>query len=249
MSKNILIVGASSGLGKSLAELYASDGYKVGIIGRREELLLELQSHFSENIYIKKGDISAENIGQILQDLIEMMNGVDIIIIAASIINFNVEHNNTLETETININVNGFCNVVNFAWHYFKDKGTGQIVGITSIASVRGNKEVPAYHASKAFQSIYLESLRVKTKFERNNITITELIPGYIETAMGKNSRAFWITPVDIAAKKSINAIRNKRNRVFIPKRWWLVYHLQQILPIFIYDWIINGSWKFKQKQ
>lgn len=248
MNKKIIIVGASSGLGRRLAEIYASKGCDVGVIARRENLLTELQQLFPAQLFIKKADIADENISQSLNELIGGMKGADVIIVAASIINFNNDLLPGPETETIDINVKGYTNVLTAAWQYFKEKGSGHIVGITSIAAARGNKVAPAYHASKAFQSIYLESLRVKAKSAENNIAVTELIPGYIDTAMGKGDRMFWVASLDKAARQVERAIEKKKARAFISKRWWFVYHVQRFLPIFIYDSVVNGSWKLKRK-
>ncbi len=248
MNKKVLIVGGSSGLGRRLSELYATEGYNVGVIARREDMLIELQQLFPEKIFIKKADITDANISLLVKELIATLNGLDIIIVAASIINFNNELLPEPEQETIAINVKGYINVLTTAWQYFKEKGQGQIVGITSIAAARGNKVAPAYHASKSFQSIYLESLRIKAKYEKNGITVTELTPGYINTAMGKGERMFWVATVDKAAQQAKKAIEKKRARAFITKRWWIIYHIQRFLPIFIYDSVVNGSWKLKRK-
>lgn len=248
MSKKIVIIGGSSGLGRRLAQLYAAEGCNVGVIARRESLLLSLQQEFPDKIIIKKADIAEETIDEILYELINKLNGVDIVIVAASIVNFNISLKTKLEIETININVTGYTRFLTAAWQYFKEKGQGQIAGITSIAAARGNKIAPSYHASKSFQSIYLEGLRIKAKFEKNNIVVTELIPGYIDTEMGKGERLFWVAPINKAANQAKRAIQKKKARAFLTKRWWFIYHLQRFLPIFIYDSIINGSWKLKRK-
>jgi len=248
MSKNILIIGGSSGLGKRLAELYAAEGCKVGIIARRENLLKEIHQQFPSQIHFCTADISDDNISKQIMDLISTMNGIDILIVAASIGEINEPLDASIETRTIETNVKGYLQVLTSAMHYFLQTGSGQIVGITSIAAIRGNKMAPAYNASKAFQSSYLEALRVKAKNENNNIKITELIPGFINTAMGKSDRLFWVSSVDKAARQCKKAIDNNKARAFITKRWWLVYVVLKFLPNFIYDPIMNGSWKMKQK-
>ncbi len=247
MNKKILIVGGTSGLGRKLAETYSVEGCQVGIIGRREHLLNEIKSQFPA-IEIEKADISDESISRSIANVIDKMKGVDIIILTASIGEFNEELIADKELRTIDINVSGYTAVLNTAWHYFQNKGGGQIVAVTSIAAVRGNKIAPAYNASKAFQSNYLEGLRIKSKNEGNHIIITELIPGYIKTDMGKGDRMFWVASVDKAARQSRKAIHKKRKRAFITKRWWWVYGLLKFMPNRIYDSIINGSWKFKRK-
>lgn len=249
MSKKVLVIGGTSGLGRRISELYAATGHTVGVIGRRETLLDSLKKDYPQNITIKKGDIAQEDIQEVINTLIKEMNGVDIIILSASVIYFNPPLNIETENKTISIDVCGYTNILLIAWHYFKQKGKGHIVGITSIAKSRGNKNAPAYHAAKAFQSTYLESLRVKAKSERNNIRITELIPGYMNTDMGKGDRLFWVVPLNKAAHQSIKAIEKGKNRSFISKRWRLIYFIQRLLPDSLYDWLINGSWKLKQKK
>ena len=248
MAKKILVVGGTSGLGLRLAELYLAEGSVVGIVGRRENLLHEIKQQFPGNIEILKADISEDNIQNQLMNLINRMGGMDVLILTASIVEFNEELFIEKELKTIAVNVNGYTAVLNTAWHYFKEKGNGHIVAVTSIAAARGNKTAPAYNASKAFQSNYIEGLRVKSKYEKNKIAITELIPGYIDTAMGKSDRMFWVATIGKAARQSKRAIDKKRTRAFITKRWWLIYHILRFLPIFIYNSFINGSWKMKHK-
>lgn len=248
MQKKVLIIGGSSGLGRRLAEMYATEGSKVGIIARRESLLKEVQQQFPNQVHIAKADINDIDIPEKLTRIITELGGIDICIITASVVEFNHELHIAPEIKTADTNISGFIKILNFVWHYFKQKGLGHIAGVTSIASARGNKIVPAYHASKAFQSIYLESLRIKAGYEKNNIIITELIPGYIDTAMGKGNRLFWVAPLDKAAKQVMRAIENRKQRVFITKRWWLIYHLYRFLPAFIYTRIVNSNIKFQKK-
>jgi short-subunit dehydrogenase len=248
MSKNVLIVGASSGIGRRLAELNAGKGNKVGIIARREYLLKEIQLQFPSLVFFRQADISMDSFSQIVDELIQEMGGIDILIHAAAVIETNPENLAASELKSISINVKGFVQVMNTAWHYFKNKGGGHIVSITSIAAARGNKSAPAYNASKAFQSSYTEGLRIKARHEKNNISITELIPGYVDTDMGKSDRAFWVIPADKAARLAYKAISQKRKRAFIPERWWWIYTFLKVLPAFIYDALVNSTWQTKSK-
>ena len=247
MNKKILIIGGSSGLGRQLATVYARDGHTVAVLARRGQLLNELKNEYP-SIIIQQADVADASIGQVVGQLIGAMKGLDILILSASVIHINNELTPAPEEETISVNVVGYTRIINTAWSYLKSAGGGQIVGITSIAAARGNKWAPAYHASKAFQSVYLESLRIKAKHEKNNIRITELIPGYMDTAMAKGDRKFWVSSVEKAARQSYKAIQLNKKRAFITKRWWLIYHVQRLLPIFIYDWVANGKWKFQNR-
>ena len=239
MTNKVLIIGGSSGLGRQLATLYDSSGARVAVIARRGQLLTELKNE-CPSLIIRQADLADPGISAIIGELIHELGGLDILIIAASIIHFNPTINWQPEKETINVNVDGFTRVIDLAWTYFKSQGGGQIVGISSIAAIRGNKMAPAYHASKAFQHIYLESLRVRAGFENNSITVTELIPGYMNTDMGKGDRRFWVASVEKAARQAFQAIKAKRNIAFITKRWWLIFQIQKHLPFWLYAKLIN---------
>lgn len=248
MNNRVIIVGASSGLGRRLAELYAEEGWKVGVIARREYLLKQLSEKFPDKISYIQADIRKDDIIDKLKELIDKINGSDLIILSASIVKFNPGFSPEHELETVSTNVKGFTNVLNFSYSYFKNQGYGQIAAITSFAATRGNKMAPAYNASKAFQSNYLEGLRIKAKYENKKITVTELVPGYFDSEMGKGDRLFWVASVDKAAKQVQKAIRRKKAKVFITKRWRLIHLVLKFLPIFIYDPVVNGSWKLKRK-
>src|SRR5437667_10623984 len=177
MNKKILIVGGTSGLGRKLAELYIAEGFVVGIVGRRETLLHEIKQQFPDNLEILKADISESNAQEVLMNFINRMGGMDIFILTASIGEFNEELSLEKELNAVDTNVRAYITALNVAWHYFRQRGNGHIVAVTSIAAARGNKTAPAYNASKAFQSNYIEGLRIKSKYENNKIVITELIP------------------------------------------------------------------------
>src|SRR5436190_6524427 len=119
MSKNVLIVGGSSGLGKRLAELYVQDGCQVGIIARREELLKEIQQKFPSNIHIRTADICDDMIDEKINALINEMSGIDIMIISASTGEINEELITSIENKTVDVNVKGYLRVLTSAWHYF----------------------------------------------------------------------------------------------------------------------------------
>jgi short-subunit dehydrogenase len=97
-----------------------------------------------------------------------------------------------LENEAIKTNVTGFAALVNVAMHHFTEKGSGHLVGISSIAALRGGRKSPAYNASKAFESNYLEGLRQKVRKSGLPITITDIRAGFVNTAMAKGDGIFW---------------------------------------------------------
>lgn len=103
-------------------------------------------------------DVSKKEAPSNLQSLIDEMQGVDLIVISAGTGSLEPDLPWNKEKETIETNVLGFSAIANIAYHHFFKKNSGHLVGISSIASIRGG-EAPAYNASKAFVASYLQGL------------------------------------------------------------------------------------------
>lgn len=234
--RKAIIVGASSGIGKALAELLSSKGYIVGLVARRTAMLLNIQKELPSRTYIRTLDIrDSAAVQQGLTDLIADMGDVDLVVISAGIGHVNPELSMEKEMETIATNVSGFTAVANVVFHYFLQQGSGHLVGISSIAAIRGNADAPAYNASKAFVSNYLEGLRQKSARLGLPICITEIQPGFVDTDMAKGKGLFWVTPVRKAAAQIYRAIESKRAHTYVSKRWRLVGWLLKGIPSTLY--------------
>jgi short-subunit dehydrogenase len=235
MTKKIIIVGGTSGMGKRIAELYAGKNYKIGIIGRRKELLEKFQRQFPEQIETACFDVTGtQNIEQ-LELLVEKLGGLDILIISAG--GGDVSEELSWETDKwiVNTNVNGFVQIANWAFNFFVKQNHGQLATISSIAAIRGNSLAPAYSAAKAFQSVYFDGLSMKAKKMGKNVFITCIEPGFVASKETNNKKLFWIVPVDKAARQIISAIEKKKKKAYISKRWWLIAKFLKWAP----DWVI----------
>jgi len=229
--KKIIIIGATSGIGRRMAELYAEQGHTVGITGRRLELLQEIKQLYPGRIEYECFDVTGrENIPHI-QSLIEKLNGLDILVISAG----NGEPSDELSWEidkmTVDTNVNGFVEIANWAFNYFLKQGHGQFATISSIAAIRGNSWAPAYSAGKAFQSNYFEGLAIKARRLKSGMSVTCIEPGFVKTKMAKGNKQFWVVPVDKAARQIINAIDKRKRKAYISKRWWIIAKLLKWIP------------------
>lgn len=234
--KKAIIVGASSGIGRELAKILAGKGYAVGLIARREALLQNIQGELSSKAYIKTIDIcNRDDTQKVLTGLITEMGGVDLVIISSGIGFINPELDLDKELETVATNVQGFVTVANVAIRHFIRQGAGHLVGISSIAAIRGGAEAPAYNASKAFVSNYLQGLRQKAAKLKLTITVTDIQPGFVDTDMAKGEGIFWMAPVQKAASQIFRAIERKRSHAFVTKRWRLVAWMLKIMPDFLY--------------
>ncbi|MFH1045407.1 MAG: SDR family NAD(P)-dependent oxidoreductase [Candidatus Omnitrophota bacterium] len=235
-----IVIGASSGIGRALAKVFGEHGYAVGLAARRLELLHQLQKEIPAQTFIKRIDISKpEEAMPALRELIEEMRGADVIVINSGINAHNVSLEWPGENDTIKVNVAGFCAMANIALKYFEGKGAGQLVGISSIAGLRGSATSPAYSASKAFVSNYLEGLRHRVSAK--NIYISDIRPGLVDTEMIKGfSRLFWVASADQAARQILRAIQQKKSIAYITRRWLLIAWLLKIMP----DWVYRLRYK-----
>ena len=232
MTRNAIVFGATSGIGKALSQLLVQDGYKVLITGRRLERLESLQATAPDSYVIRQHDITdVDDTGRLFEELPSTMGQVDLIIHNSGIgeNNFDLEWEKDLPT--LNTNVIGAARVYQLAYNYFKIQGHGHLVGITSIASLVGNRHVPAYHASKSFQSNYLESLWMKAKrTKKAKIQVTDILPGYVDTDIITGD-TFWMASLDKASRQIYAGIKKKKRKVYVTRRWGLVALMIRILP------------------
>jgi len=235
MANKVIIIGATSGIGLELAKLYIKNGDMVGVTGRRNELLLKLQLQFPAQVVTECFDVRGnENILH-LESLIKKLGGLDILIYNSGVGDISKELDWQLDKQTTQTNVNGFIEIVNYTFNYFAKQGHGQIAGVSSLASIRGNSHAPAYSASKAFMSVYMEGLHIKAGKMKLNITVTDIQPGFINTKLAKGNKQFWVAPVEKAAKQIFNAIRKKKRRAYITRRWIIIAWILKWIPYTIY--------------
>jgi len=234
--KKAVVIGATSGIGKELARILAEEGYAVGIAGRRVELLEELQAELSGESKFQRIDVTdlPAAMGQ-LEELIAEMGGVDLVVISSGTGFIAPELPWSKERETIDVNVTGFAAMANVAYHHFSERGSGQLVGISSIAAIRGGP-APAYNASKAFVSNYLQGIRCLVAKSGLPIAVTDVQPGFVNTAMAQGDGLFWVASPQKAAAQIYESIKRKRKHVYITKRWRLVAWALRIIPDIIYN-------------
>ena len=231
----VIIIGATSGIGRELAKMYATNNWLVGATGRRRELLDSLQQDFPDNIITECFDVTGgENI-ECLKNLTQQLGGLDLLIYNSGYGEPSETLNWEIDKNTTQTNVNGFVEMVNFAFNYFILERKGHIAATSSIAGIRGNSFAPPYSASKAYISTYMEGLYIKAARSKLPIYLTDIQPGFVKTKMAKGNGQFWVSPVEKAALQIHTAIKNKKRIAYITKRWWLIAKLMQCLPISIY--------------
>lgn len=228
---NAIIFGATSGIGKELARLLTKDGHHVTLTGRRLNKLQEIQQTNPERYSIMQHDVTdIDSSDMLFQKLKDKLKNIDLIVYSSGVGEPNYKLDWKKEIPTLETNVLGAVKIFGLAYQLFREQGYGHLVAISSIAAIRGNRHVPAYFASKAFQKNYLESLWLKGKRSKAAITVTDIIPGYVDTAMAQGN-TFWMADTQKATRQIYTAIKKKKKRAYITKRWRLMAIILRIMP------------------
>jgi short-subunit dehydrogenase len=234
--KSAIIIGASSGIGRALAVTLSLDGYRVGVVARRTDLLAQLRAELTGPCVIKTVDVSQPELAMpLLRELIDELGDVELFIVSAGTGFENAALAWEPEKDTITVNVLGFAGMVNVAVAHLETRGSGHLVGISSLAALRGLGGAPAYAASKAFVSSYLQGVRYRFNKLKLPIVVTDVQPGFVDTRMAAGNR-FWTASPQTAARQIVAAIRGRRHHVYITRRWRLIAWLLKVVPDALYS-------------
>ena len=228
--KKVLIIGASSGIGRALCEIMLRNNYRVVGCGRNEKALQEIKEAFAESFDYQILDIrQTKALEENLQKAVSKLGGMDICVLSSGISVRNPDLEWEIERSMIETNVSGFAQAAVFAANYFIRQKSGHLAGISSVAKYFGNP-YPAYNASKAFEAIYLDGLRLR--LERKSIFVTTILPGFVETPMTADQpRRFWSADPAVAARQILRALEKKKRYVFVTRRWRLFSWILPPLP------------------
>lgn len=234
--QTIIIIGATSGIGKTLFEKYAADGNRIGIVGRRTHLLDELRQEHPDMTVTATADITKQDeIARAIESLRAELKDIDLAIVCSGTGDINASLDFTVERPTIDTNVTGWTFVIDTLYHIFEQQGHGHLVAVTPVGGLRGEPMAPAYSATKAYQINYMEALRKKAYKSGGSITVTDIRPGLVDTVMAKGDGLFWVMPVEKVAHQIISAIRKKKSKVYVTKRWHVLAIINKNLPFVLY--------------
>jgi len=243
-NKVVLITGASTGIGKALAQQLIKENCNLILLSRRSELIeeyLHQSPTTNHQPLIIKCDVGNKNeVAGAYKLIIEKFGKVDI-----AILNAGVGHTVTVENynsrfaeETFGANVFGIVYWVEQLLPEFVKRKEGIIVGISSLADNRGYSGSGFYGASKAAASIYLEGLRVELK--RYGIKVITVKPGFVKTPMTNQNKfkmPFLMMP-DEAAHIIIDGIKKEKRVIQFPRQMVLLTRLVGLLPGSLYEWM-----------
>ena len=233
MTKKVIVIGATSGIGHSIARTYIKRGYKVGVAGRREERLEELRNEFPEAAVVSMQiDVTTEDFTERLKQLVEKMGGADLVVYSSGYGVENMKLDEQTSVREINVNVSGFVKCVGFFFNYWCDNHLrGHFVVMSSVAGIRALGVTPGYSSTKHFQAFYLESLRQLAVMRGADICFTSIKPGFVDTDFiaGRNY------PLTQSREKSvehiIKAIDARRKNCVIYGKWKWIAILMKSIP------------------
>lgn len=230
--QKVIVIGASSGLGKEVAKLLIADGYTLGLAARRTQPLEDLKALAPERVMIHAIDVTSDDAPQALEHLIDMVGGIDLFIYTAGVGFQNMELEPDIELKTVNTNALGFTRMIGAAYRYMAEHGGGHIAAISSIAGTKGLGAAPSYSATKAMQNTYLQALEQQAHMRNLNITFTDLKPGFVATPLlGDNPQYPMLLKTERVAKEIVTAIKHHRHVWVIDWRWRIATALWRRIP------------------
>lgn len=230
--QKVIVIGASSGLGKEVAKLLIADGYTLGLAARRTQPLEDLKALAPERVMVHAIDVTSDDAPQALEHLIDMVGGIDLFIYTAGVGFQNMELEPDIELKTVNTNALGFTRMIGAAYRYMAEHGGGHIAAISSIAGTKGLGAAPSYSATKAMQNTYLQALEQQAHMRNLNITFTDLRPGFVATPLlGDNPQYPMLLKTERVAKEIVTAIKHHRHVWVIDWRWRIATALWRRIP------------------
>ena len=240
--KKVWITGASSGIGKAVAEKFARENWKVAISARRVELLNEVAKN--DNIFAYPMDVTDPNkTEETFKKILKDFGNIDLCIFSSGTYERKSEKGLNVENvkKVIEVNFLGVVACVKAVQEYFQDKKNGHISIVSSPVGYRGLPKSSGYTASKASLNNFTQGIYFD--FKKFNVRVTLISPGFIKTALtDKNDfKMPFLKDTKYAAEKIYDGLVNKKSfEVIFPPQIAFIYKIFQVLPNKVYNYLIN---------
>jgi len=239
-----LVTGASAGIGRALAERLAELGITVALVARREDALLEVKRGIEERggkAAIVTADLGdPEQAASMVRRAAEQIGDLDLVIANAGIGPQIRVRDLTWEraAPTLKLNILGSIATLTSALPRMLERGRGHLVGVSSLAGMRGLPSSAVYSASKAALSTFLESLRVD--LNGTGVYVTDLRPGFVATDAHRDHAPPFLMTTERCVREMIDAIGAKRGVAMFPKPLAWALGFSYALPNALYDRVIS---------
>jgi len=244
--KKIWITGASSGIGKAVAEKFAKEGWQVAVSARRKEILDNMAKNHNISSY-PLDVVNEEDCSKTFDKIISEFTNIDLCIFCSGTYDPKKEKEINLKQNRFVMDVNyfGVLNCVKAVEKYYKDKRSGHISIVSSIAGYRGLPNSSGYGPSKAALNNFAESIFFD--FKKYNVRISVISPGFIKTPLtDKNDFPMpFLRSVEFAAEKIYDGLNKSSSfEIHFPKQLTLILKFLRILPYKIYLFLIYKLYK-----
>ena len=242
--RSVIVIGATSGIGRAVVEKLANEGVRVGIAGRREDRLKELQERFGdERISYRVMDVTQASATEVLDELIAEIGAPDALLYASGIGKQNPTLDEDMELRTVETNCAGMVRIVDHFINYVKrepaynKKHKAHIAVITSVAGTMGMGPAPAYSATKSMQSAYLVALAQHARMQHIPITVGDIRPGFVATEiLNPEKRYPMIMTAEQAAKYVTRSLRRHKRITIFDWRYKLLVGFWRLIPRCIWE-------------
>ncbi len=240
--KKIWITGASSGIGKAVAEKFAAEGWRVAISARRKEILESMSDN--KNLFSFPLDVTNKNqIDQVFKDIISKFGDLDICLFSSG--TYNPKNEQKIDPEkikdVIKVNFFGVVDCIKSVEDFFKKRQAGQISIVSSIAGYRGLPNSSGYGPSKAALTNFSESIYFD--FKKYGVKVSLVSPGFIQTPLtDKNEFSMpFLRSTTFAAEKIYHGlVKSNSFEIHFPKQLTLILKFLRILPYKIYLFLVD---------
>ena len=241
MTAKVIVIGASSGIGAAIARALGREGAHVALLGRRDELLQSVAAEVNSaggQALVRVHDVrNFDAVSALFDELVAALGGLDTVIYVSGTMAPIEEHEYApqKDRQMVEVNVLGAMAWLNPAAAHMEAARAGTIIGVSSIAGERGRRGNPAYCASKAALTTYLESLR--NRLHRYGVRVVTAKPGFVATAMTEGmGDLLWMIDADEAARQILALGRSGRSLSrFVPGRWAAIALVIRLIPSWIF--------------
>lgn len=217
-ARKVIVVGASSGMGRELVRQMAARGDRVAAVARREDRLAELAAEHPQQILPFAHDVAEpETVPELFAEICRQLGGLDVIVYAAGVMPEvgATEYSFEKDRAMIEVNLTGAVAWLNAAADRFQNVGHGTIVGIGSVAGERGRQGQPIYNTTKAALKTYLEALR--NRLSKRGVRVTTIKPGPTATEMTAHLKQSGMMGAEEAAERILKVMDSGKEKYLKP--------------------------------
>ena len=242
--RSVIIIGATSGIGRAVTERLVAEGARVGIAGRREDRLKKIQEQLgTERVSYRVMDVTEASATVALDELIAEVGAPDALLYASGIGKQNPTLDADIELRTVETNCVGMVRLVDHFVNYVKctpaydKKHKAHIAVITSVAGTMGMGPAPAYSATKSMQSTYLVAIAQHARMEHIAISVGDIRPGFVATdILNPEKRYPMIMSVERAARFVVRSLRRHQRITIFDWRYRLLVGFWRCIPRCVWE-------------